>query len=276
LLRFGIVTDCQYADIDTPKNSKRLYRLSPAKLQEAVDAFNAMGDLDFVIHLGDFIDKDFRSFDVVLPIYEKLKAPHYQVLGNHDYDVADEEKAQVARKMGLPAPYYAWSQKGWRLIVLDGNDISLFAHGKDSPKTAYAAAVQKGTTHRKLAAYNGGTSSTQLSWLRMELDLARLAGQKAILFCHYPALPIEGHALWNAEEIVDLIAEYPDTAPLWCCGHNHDGNYAVHEGIHFVNFKGMVDTPQNTYARVEADAQGATITGFGREPSRKLPFPGQK
>ena len=58
-------------------------------------------NLSFVVHLGDFIDRDFESFDKVVPIYNRLKAPHYHVLGNHDFEVADDKKALVPTKLGL-------------------------------------------------------------------------------------------------------------------------------------------------------------------------------
>src|SRR5687768_14184937 len=57
VLSIGILTDCQYADADTPPNSKRLYRESPKKLAAAIDHLNTMGDLDFMLHLGDAVDR---------------------------------------------------------------------------------------------------------------------------------------------------------------------------------------------------------------------------
>jgi hypothetical protein len=38
---------------------------------------------------GDFIDRDFESFDVVGPIFNKLRMPKYHVLGKHDFSVED-------------------------------------------------------------------------------------------------------------------------------------------------------------------------------------------
>ena len=63
---FGAIADCQYCDGDTA--GARQYRNSPAKLQKAVEHLNTM-DLEFTVHLGDFIDRDWASFDVVTPIY---------------------------------------------------------------------------------------------------------------------------------------------------------------------------------------------------------------
>ena len=68
-LRIGAVADCQYAD--APDNGARLYRLAPGKLREAVETFKSR-DVDFAVHLGDFIDGDWKSFDTVLPIAEGL------------------------------------------------------------------------------------------------------------------------------------------------------------------------------------------------------------
>ena len=55
---FGAIADCQYCDADTA--GVRQYRDSPAKLRAAVDHLNTL-DLEFTVHLGDFIDKDWES-----------------------------------------------------------------------------------------------------------------------------------------------------------------------------------------------------------------------
>ena len=55
LFSFGMISDVQYADIENA--GTRYYRLSPAKLKEAVDDFNRE-TVDFVISLGDFIDEN--------------------------------------------------------------------------------------------------------------------------------------------------------------------------------------------------------------------------
>lgn len=61
------------------------------------------------MHLGDFIDRDWKSFDVVVPIYDQLKAPHYHVLGNHDFSVAENKKVEVPKRLGLTSRYIALS-----------------------------------------------------------------------------------------------------------------------------------------------------------------------
>jgi predicted phosphodiesterase len=272
-LRLGIVTDCQYADIDTPEKSKRLYRLSPKKLQEAVDTFNGMDDLHAVCHLGDMIDRDVASYAKVMPIFASLKAPRYQLLGNHDYDVLAQEKINVPKLLGMEKPYYSFIKEGWRLIMMDGNEVSLFSHPKEDPATAAAKEIQKNAKGRKRVDFGGGLGPAQRQWLADELAAARKAGQRVVLLCHYVLLPLGPHSLWDADEVLEIIKPYADIAPIWLNGHNHDGSYIAKHGIHFLNLRGMVDTEKNTYARLELSPQEIKVIGFGREPNRTLKVP---
>lgn len=70
LFSIGAIADCQYAD--EPDAGKRMYRSASEKLREAVAAFNKL-DLAFVVHLGDFIDGDWHSYDTILPIAQASK-----------------------------------------------------------------------------------------------------------------------------------------------------------------------------------------------------------
>ncbi len=54
LFRFGAVADCQYCNATS---KVRKYSQSPAKLTACVEHYNKL-DLAFVVHLGDFIDRD--------------------------------------------------------------------------------------------------------------------------------------------------------------------------------------------------------------------------
>jgi hypothetical protein len=54
-------------------------------------------------------------------------------------------------------------------------------------------------------------------------------------------------------------------------GHNHAGNYGETGGKHFLNFKGMVDTPDTTaYSIVEVYGDRIEVRGVGREENRTL------
>jgi manganese-dependent ADP-ribose/CDP-alcohol diphosphatase len=270
VLSVGVLTDCQYADV--PPNNKRRYRESPAKLTAAIDHLNAMGDLDFMVHLGDAVDRDEKSYGVVMPIFGRAKAPLYHVAGNHDYSIAADWKAKVPELLGMKSLHYSIGCRGWRFVVLDGNALSLFSTPAGSTQWKLAEAYVK-ASKRKLTDYSGGLGMEQIAWLQRELQKARQSSERAVVLCHYPLLPIDGHALWDAEAVMEVVKEHGDIVAAWWNGHNHDGNYAARHGIHFLNFRGMVDTRENSYARVDVYADRMEVCGYGREPRRVMRFP---
>jgi len=266
LFRFGAVADCQYCEA-TSKNRK--YSLSPKKLTACVEHYNQM-ELSFVVHLGDFIDRDFESFDKVVPIYNQLKAPHYHVLGNHDFEVADDKKALVPAKLGLKQRYYDFTRKGWRFIAIDGNDVSLYAWPKGDPRTKAAAEYHKGLNPRP-PTWNGAVGDQQLKWIESKLQAATKAKERVILFCHFPIYPKNGHNLWNDKVLTGLLARYPCVA-AYLNGHNHAGNYGQRDNIHYLTLKGMVDTEESSYSVIEVYPDRLAVKGFGRESNRSLSF----
>ena len=272
LLSAGVFTDCQYADAGTPAGSKRFYRESPKKLAAAIEHFNAMGDLDFLMHLGDAVDRDEKSYGVVMPIFAQARVPLYHVAGNHDYSISGVLKPKVPEMLGMQAPYYSVERSGWRFIMLDGNHLSLFANTEGTAEWAAASRWMK-ESKRKLTDYSGGLGAGQIAWLEDQLHQAGAAGQRVVLVCHYPLLPLDGHSLWDAEEVLAVLQKHRSIIAAWWNGHNHDGNYCARHGIHFLNFRGMVDTLQNSYARVDIFADRMEVTGYGREPRRVLRFP---
>jgi len=263
--RFGVIADCQYCA--GPSSGARLYSESVWKLTACVDHLGQLG-LAYVVHLGDFIDRDYESFDVVAPIYSSLPCDHHHVLGNHDYSVPDEHKASVPGRLGMPAPYYDFEVQGWRFVVLDGNDVSLHASPKGTP--AHANALEY---HRTRAAdrptWNGAVGSEQLAWLEGVLAAADGAGEQVVLYCHFPVYPDNVHNLWNAEEILARIDAH-SCVRAYLNGHNHAGNYAVRGGVHYLTMQGMVDTPSTSYAVVEVAEGRLVVSGFGREHDRVL------
>ena len=122
VLSFGLITDVQYADVEP--EGERHYRESIPKLKTAVE-WLATRKLPFTLHLGDLIDRDFKSFATVLPLFDGLGHPAHHLLGNHDYSVKEGEKGGVVRVAGMPREYYQFVHSGVRFVMLDTNDLSL-------------------------------------------------------------------------------------------------------------------------------------------------------
>ncbi|MDY7394037.1 metallophosphoesterase [Aureibaculum sp. 2210JD6-5] len=262
---FGVIADCQYCNAE--KVGIRYYNISDSKLKKCVHQLNTL-DLEFTIHLGDFIDKDWESFDVVGPIYDKLKMPKYHVLGNHDFSVIDERKSEVVKKMGLSSEYYDFEVKGWRFVVLNGNDISFHAYPKNSYdyKMAEEYYVENNITSPK---WNGAMGKAQMQWLESVLRAATENNEKVILYSHFPIFPENIHNLWNASEVLTVIEKY-NVVKAYINGHNHEGNYGIKNGVHFITMKGMVDTEETSYAVINLSKDHLEIVGYGRESSKIL------
>jgi manganese-dependent ADP-ribose/CDP-alcohol diphosphatase len=271
LFRIGLIADVQYCDC--PPKNQRYYRLAPSKLVTAVADLN-QEPLDFVVDLGDRIDRDWESFDRIDSIYLGLHHPLYRVLGNHDYDVADSLKPHVPTRAGVPGRYYRLAYQGWRFLFLDGNAVSTYAHPAASPETAAAEAELarlEASGHPGAKPWNGGIDAPQLAWLEAELEAAKAAAEPVLLFCHFPLYPTEQHTLWNDGTLIELLARFPQQVVAWINGHNHAGNYGHERGIHFLTVEGMLDTPDtNAFGVLEIWPDRLEVKGRGRVPDRVM------
>ncbi|MFK7767076.1 MAG: metallophosphoesterase [Mariniblastus sp.] len=267
-LTFCAAADCQYCD--KPTRGKRVYRDGAKHLQACVEACNETKGLTYMVHLGDFIDADFESFGILNPITRELKIPLHHVLGNHDFEVADDKKANVAKTLGLDSRYYFFRYQNWRFLALDGNDISHHGWAKDTPEFVNSKSVIKANGWDKKPNWNGAIGKSQLAWVEQQLVDATEANENVILYCHFPVWPKgEGHDLWNAEEVISLIEPH-DCVKAYINGHNHNGNYAVKEGIHYLTLKGMVENAETTFTHIRLERDHIVVKGFGAETDRKL------
>ena len=265
-LRLALIADCQYADADD--RGVRLYRRSPAKLEEAVSTLAAL-EPDALLHLGDFIDRDWESFDTVVPILERMPCPVHHVLGNHDFEVDDERKLEVPARLGQAERYAAVELPGgWRLLILDGNDFSYVAWPEEHPRAEASRRFHR-EVNPDSPTWNGGIGPEQMEWLRRELVRADAEGTPVLVACHFPLWPDDVHNLWNAEEVRELLCAHA-CVKLYLNGHNHAGNYAEREALPFLTLEGMLDTETNAFALLLLEGDRAELRGFGRATSRVM------
>jgi 3',5'-cyclic AMP phosphodiesterase CpdA len=272
LFRFGVIADPQYAAAVPNLELDRYYSNSLSKLSEAITTLNKE-DLKFVVTLGDLIDRDWESYAHVLPLYDQLKHDHFVLLGNHDYAVAPEYMNSILRTTGLKSAHYDFAGGGYRFIVVDGNDVSLFAPPPGDPRRDLAQRrldELKAKDAVNAQPWNGSMSDEQYAWLAQTIAKAETAGEKIIVLGHYPIFPDFVDNAMDSARLVDVLTKSKNVVAYFC-GHHHPGNYGETGGKHFVNFKGMVDTPAtNAFAIVEVYGERIEIRGFGREPNRTL------
>ena len=271
LFTFGLIADVQYSDYDPA--GTRYYRESISKLREALSSLKE-DSADFIINLGDLIDKDFKSFKPVLDIIDSSGLKTYHITGNHDYSVEPRLKKHLAEIQSFKKGYYSFAYEKIRFIFLNGNELSTYASNYKSEIKDAADYIEALKNEGSINAvdWNGGIGRKQLDWLRDELNKSKEADEKVILFCHFPVWPENIHNLLNYKEVLSLLGNYQNIA-AWFNGHNHAGNYGNFNMIHFVTFKGMVETDAiNSFALVEVYKNKIWIRGYGRVKSQILAY----
>jgi len=268
----GLVADAQFADIDP--GGTRFYRQSIEKLGAAVEHCNGR-ELAFCVHLGDLIDREWRSFEEIQRPLARSRHRWHQLLGNHDFDVLDELKPKVPARMGMAWRHGAFDHGDFRFVVLDTNDVSTYAHPAGSAEKQAAErelARLQGAKVRQAKPWNGGLGAAQLGWFERECAAARSAGLKVIALAHHPVWPAGDHNAWNAEAVLAAIDRQPNVV-AWLNGHNHAGAFGERHGMPFLTLRGMVETADSSaFATARFHADRMVLTGHGREPSRELRF----
>ncbi|MGK3115444.1 metallophosphoesterase [Candidatus Pantoea formicae] len=265
-LRFGLIADPQYADVAPDIANNLYYRQALHKLPQAISALNQQ-PLDFVVTLGDLVDRQWESYAAVLPLYDRLEHPHAVVLGNHDVQTIAQH---LNNRAALPKSYYAFRLEGWRFIVYDGNDVSHYCNalnGDDYYQAETLLADLRAQQQPQAQPWNGAVGQQQLAWIEQQLIEARQQGEKVGVFGHYPLAPHTTHILMNAHVLVDLLTSY--NIQFCFSGHDHRGNFARIGQTGFYTMKGMLDGPGDVpFAVVEINEDRVKVNGFGGEVSR--------
>lgn len=270
---FGLIADIQYADAD--KKGNRDYRNTLNKLETCVNEFNSH-ELAFVINLGDMVDHQYVSYDKPMTILGNLKAPLYNVIGNHDFDVDDQYRGQVREHLKNKNGYFEFERDNMAFIVLDGTDLSTFAFPQGSgyynkALATYEEIKKKGLNNAFM--WNGGIGNKQLNWLETRLNEADKLKNKVVIFCHWPLLPENGTQLWNNREVLNLINNHPCVV-AWIAGHHHAGGYEKTGNIHHLIIKGMVEARSETSCGVmEVYPDKLFLKGFGDQNDQIMKIP---
>jgi manganese-dependent ADP-ribose/CDP-alcohol diphosphatase len=271
LFSFGLIADVQYCNCEPA--GTRFYRKSLTKLREALSSLRT-DSAEFLINLGDLIERGYESYRPVQDIIDSSGFKVLHCLGNHDYSVDTRFKRRLPLGMPSKEGYYAFEHKGFRLIVLDGNELSTYSSGN---KSAIKQAEEYLVTLRdegciNAVDWNGGMSVGQIEWFLAQLDESSARNERVIIFCHFPVFPENVHNLLNYREILSALSGYQNVI-AWFNGHNHAGNYGNYNKIHFITMKGMVETEDTgSFALVEVYRNKIWIRGSGRERGQILAY----
>jgi len=262
LVRFGVVTDLHYADIDP--NGARSYRESDAKLAECVQVMNANG-VAFLVELGDFKDQDKTPDEArtlgylqkIESVFAGFKGPRYHVIGNHDTDsLSKAQYLAAAPNTGIVpnATRYTFVSGGVRFVVLDAGHKS---DGSDYDRGNYDWS-------------DSNVDAPQLGWLAETLAAST---EPAVVFVHQQ-LDGEGvYCVRNAAQIREVLEKSGKVIAV-LQGHRHEGGFSTINGIPYFTFKALVEGagPRNSAYSIVDVMPDLEVRVFGYRQAESRTF----
>ena len=255
-ITIGMFADAHYADRAMRIN--RYYRESAAKVEQAVAEFNSARP-DFIVQLGDFVDKG-ESVEIELNYlerieheYERFDGGRHYVLGNHD--VATFSKEQFISNCGARKNYYSFDKGDFHNIILDAcynKDESDYRAGNFDWTQSYIPAREQ-------------------EWLEADLQATE---KKTIVFLHQRLDDEQDpHGVKNAPEVRKIIEESGRVLAVFQ-GHDHRGAYNSIDRIHYYTLPALAESSgleNNAYAVVQIRIDGSiSIKGSGKLKDQEL------
>jgi predicted phosphodiesterase len=262
LVRFGVVTDLHYADIDPI--GARTYRESDDKLAECVQVMNAK-NVTFLIELGDFKDQDKTPDETrtlgylqkIESVFAGFKGPRYHVIGNHDTDsLSKTQYLAAAPNAGIEpnATRYTFVSGGVRFVVLDAS------HKADG--TDY--------DHGNFEWSDSNVDAPQIEWLAKTLAASR---EPVIVFVHQQLDGTGAYYVKNAPQVREALEKSGKVIAV-LQGHRHEGGFSTINGIPYFTFRGLIEGagPWNSaYSIVDVMPDlSVQILGYRRAESRSF------
>lgn len=265
----------------TSTTTKRRYDVARDKMLETVEVFNAMGDdLTFAVNLGDLVNNDLMwNLRPILDAFNQLRRPHFNLLGNHDLRAHNDrfgklnktQEAWLKSKLGLArrdakvsdaslsssASHSGARRNGddddddgeWYYRILYGPFVFIFLDSMVvEPETNDPPARQR-----------------FIAWLKATLQRALDRGRAVIVFGHISV------GFKTNVHLGPILSSFPNIVGAFF-GHEHRGGYLKQNDVHTVIIQGQIETLVNAFAVLDVFCDRMELTGFGRVPSRVMPF----
>ncbi len=215
---------------DTHFDSKNSY--SGEVLKRTVQDINRLKDVSFVVFTGDNLNNpNAEDLDDFIKIINKLKAPYYLVIGNHDVfkskNLSKERYNEIVRENNIFWFHRKWNylfrKKGYTFIVVDG------------AKEIIPGAV-------------GYYRADTLEWL--DKQLTKNQKKPVIIFQHYPIIDapefgssrLKTHRTYQPEKYFDML-DLHDNVIAIISGHFHVNSEMMRNGVYHISTPSLLGNP---------------------------------
>jgi alkaline phosphatase len=234
IARIGIITDIHHTN--KPDTTSRKYSAALEKIEHFVKVMQ--GRADFVIELGDYVDtlvddKDpIENLLEIEEIYERFDGPRYHVLGNHEFDnLSRDQLLYNIENTDIPTgeTYYSYDQNGVHCVVLDAD------YTVDEPHLPFDLQDPDDPFWNWTDAW---IPQEELDWLAADLAASDLP---TVVFTHQLLHRdnTEDHTIKNADIVRGIFEEDGQVVAVFS-GHDHRGEIAFRNGIHYFVLEGNV------------------------------------
>lgn len=203
MVRFTVFGDLHYDEVSD--GEKRV-----AELTEHIKEVQP----NFVISLGDLCSPIEDNKEIVLKKFRKTGITMYHTIGNHETDACCLDR--VIDFLAMPSPYYSFSYKDVKFIVLN----SCYIRKEGQEKSYYKRNYKEGDALYLII------PKEEKEWLERELS----DGKKYIIFSHHSL--VNNHrdrGIYNREEI-RMLFQGKDV--LLCMnGHDHGDEFVIVDDI---------------------------------------------
>ena len=222
-IRFVQVTDVHF-DAENPNKVKIL--------EETVKDINSLKDISFVVFTGDNLNNPEREdLDDFIKIINKLDAPYYLVLGNHDVakskKLSKEQYAEIVHANNL-----LWLRKKWNYTFKKKGNTFIVVDG--------AKEVIPGPV--------GYYRADTLEWL--DKQLSKNHNRPVVIFQHYPVVDapefngarLKTHKTYQPEKYFEVLNKHNNVLAV-ISGHFHINSETMQNGVYHISTPTLLRTP---------------------------------